>query len=133
MKEFIKKFTRKKQMKITIILIIIGTIAYLIDRRTGPGFVSTMEDYNNLPKIWKVIESIVLASIFFILPIFGLIREQIVIDEIYKEKIGNFESLDVKQISRLLNIDFNVLARDKYIDPLSEPNIKKIIKKYFPL
>ncbi len=125
--EFLKKITRKVQFRIILIVIIIGTIAFFMG--SGPSADSPKGIENILnPGPWRV-SSITCVLFLFLFPLFGLIREKILSNYIYRNKIGSRE-LGLEEICEIFNLSLEVVKR-KYGNQISKKEIMKMINEYF--
>ncbi|MBN1899207.1 MAG: hypothetical protein JW827_10540 [Spirochaetes bacterium] len=123
------KINRKVQYRIITIVIIIGTTSYLLDRRSGPVFVRSVEEFESLPVFWHYLAFACIMTLL-LFPFFGIIREAVLARKMYSEKIGPYREMELKQICQIFDLEYEVM-RNLYQDRLKKKNIIKMIKKYF--
>ena len=124
---FLKKITRKVQFRILLVVIIIGTVAFIMGSGPSDDSATGIERFFN-PGPWRVL-GIICVVFLFQLPLLGLIREKILSNHIYNNKIGNRE-LKLEEICEIFNLDFEVIKR-KYGNQISKKEIIRMIKEYF--
>jgi len=128
--EFLKKLTRKVQFSIILIIMGIGTVAFIMGSGPDP------ENPEGIEKIfyispWRKL-GVGCVIVLFSIPLLGLIRDKVLLNCIYKEKIGkrNIKEITLKELCEILNLDQDVIKR-KYGDRIGEKEVRNIIKSYF--
>lgn len=125
----IKGFTRKVQYKVMLGIIIVGTLSYIFDRYSGPGATAPSPDDGILPLIIHRI-TFVCVVMLLLFPLFGIIREKILIKYYCKYIEKSCKSNSLSEICKLFELEPEVLRRAGFPDVMEKKDIKRLIERY---
>jgi len=125
----LKGFTRKVQYRIILGIIIVGTLSYIFDRYSGPGATAPSLEDGVFPMIIHRI-TFVCVIILLLFPLFGIIREKILIKYFCRYIEKSCDSNSLSEICKLFELDPEVLKRTGFPEVMQKKDIKRLIERY---